>query len=252
MSEFREHKIEWNDEKVSRLWDFYSRTYPYNQSYFTKAVGKDILKRTEKIIGQLDGKVILDFGCGPAFFVDHMRDLKIKPKKYIGLDFSKDSVDNISKKEEVTFPTEGIFVQSMPSSLEDNSVDICFLIEVVEHLNDDYLDSTLKEIYRVLKPSGKLIITTPNNEDLDFSTNFCPECGCIYHKWQHVRVWNETTLKKFVNHHNFNTHRIIETNFISKKSILRDLYIQVKGFIKNKNVNLYGVFTKIEPEFKSK
>lgn len=252
MSEFKAHKIEWSDEKVSRLWDFYSRTYPYNQSYFTKAVGKDILKKTEKVIGKFDNKVILDFGCGPAFFIDHMTDLKIKPKKYIGLDFSKDSVENISKKIKVEFPKEGIFVQSMPSSIDDSSVDVCFLIEVIEHLNDDYLDSTLKEIYRVLKPSGKLIITTPNNEDLDFSTNFCPECGSVYHKWQHVRVWNKTTLEKMVHFYSFSTHKIVEINFISRTSILRDLYAQVKRFIKTQNVSLYSVFTKIDLEAESK
>jgi len=245
MSEFREHKIEWNDEKVSRLWDFYSRTYPYNQSYFTKAVGRDILKRTEKIIGQLDGKVILDFGCGPAFFVDHMKDLKIKPKKYIGLDFSKDSIENISNKKEVDFSTEGIFVQSMPSSLEDNSVDICFLIEVVEHLNDDYLDSTLKEIYRVLKPGGKLIITTPNNEDLDFSTNFCPECGCIYHKYQHVRVWDQDTLASVLSSYSFKNNSLKTLTFKnSNLTFLSNLKYNIKQIMGKNNINLMAIIEK--------
>jgi len=245
MQEFREHDIEWDDEKVSRIWDFYSKTYPYNQIYFTKNVGKDILKRTEKIIGSLNDKVVLDFGCGPAFFIEHMNELKIKPKKYIGLDFSKDSVSRIENKKDISFKKEGLFVQTLPSNIKDNSIDVCFLIEVIEHLNDDYLDSTLKEIYRVLKPNGKLIITTPNNEDLDFSKNFCPDCGCIYHKYQHVRIWDPISLNKKLLKYKFSKNTIIETNFITTTSILKDLFIKTRGIVKKKNINLFGIFNKL-------
>ncbi len=101
-------------------------------------MGKDILKKTEKLLGKLDNKVFLDFGCGPAFLIDHMVNLKIKPKKYVGLDFSEKSVESISKKVDIGFPIEAVFVQSMPSLLQENSFDVCFLIEVVEHLNDEY------------------------------------------------------------------------------------------------------------------
>ena len=75
MQDFHEHKIEWTDELTSRLWDYYSKTYPYNDVYFTKSVGKDVLLKTEKVIGSISNQSILDFGCGPAFFINHMVDL---------------------------------------------------------------------------------------------------------------------------------------------------------------------------------
>ena len=244
MREFREHKIEWNDEKVARLWDFYSNNYPYNQMYFTKVFGKDILKKTEKVIGKLDGKIILDFGCGPAFSIDNIMELNIKPARYIGLDFSEKSIHVIKNKPETNFEKQGIFVQVLPSKIESNSIDVCFLIEVIEHLNDDYLDATLKEIQRVLKPNGKLIITTPNNENLELSKTFCPDCGSIFHKWQHVRVWNKELLKSTIVSYGFSDIKIIETNLVSNNSILRDIFIIFKGILKNNKSNLIVIFEK--------
>ena len=244
MDQFREHEIEWTDEKIARLWDFYSRNYPYNQMYFTKTFGKDILKRTIKTIGRLDGKVILDFGCGPAYLVDCLIELNIKPSKYIGLDFSEKTVD-IIKNKRTNFEIEGVFTKSLPSQIEPNSIDVCFLIEVIEHLSDNHLESTLREIYRVLKTKGKLIVTTQNNEDLELSKVFCPECGCIFHKWQHVRVWNKELLRSTIVPYNFKEIKILETNFVTHNSILRDIYIRLRGILKNHKANLFGMFEKI-------
>ncbi|NOQ32281.1 MAG: methyltransferase domain-containing protein [Helicobacteraceae bacterium] len=239
------HEIEWNDEKVARLWDYYSKTPPYSEDYFTKEVGKNILHETSKVLGNLDNKVILDFGCGPAFLMDHISNLNIQPKKYIGLDFSEKSVENIKNKKNISFDHNGVFVQQLPSSIESNSIDICFLIEVIEHLEDDYLDGTLKEIFRVLKPGGKLIITTPNSEDLDQSKNFCPDCGSIYHKWQHVRSFTSHVLEETLLQHDFKTVTVEELTFIGEKtSFFKKLKLKLRRLSQRKNGNLFGIFIK--------
>jgi SAM-dependent methyltransferase len=44
--------------------------------------------------------------------------------------------------------------------IDDNQFDFAVSFQVIEHIQDDV--NFLKEIYRVLKPEGQLILTTPN------------------------------------------------------------------------------------------
>ena len=47
-------------------------------------------------------------------------------------------------------------------NIDDNSIDFVVSFQVIEHIkNDRYF---ISEIYRVLKPGGKLILTTPNSK----------------------------------------------------------------------------------------
>jgi len=43
---------------------------------------------------------------------------------------------------------------------DDATFDICFSIEVIEHLNNP--QNIINEVHRILKPSGMLILSTPN------------------------------------------------------------------------------------------
>jgi SAM-dependent methyltransferase len=47
-----------------------------------------------------------------------------------------------------------------PLPFEDNTFDFVVSFQVIEHIKDD--NYFVKEIHRVLKPSGKFIVTTPN------------------------------------------------------------------------------------------
>ena len=44
--------------------------------------------------------------------------------------------------------------------LEDQSVDLAYSVEVLEHLEDQFL--FFREVQRVLRPGGRLVLTTPN------------------------------------------------------------------------------------------
>jgi predicted SAM-dependent methyltransferase len=78
-----------------------------------------------------------------------------------------------------------------------------FLIETIEHLTDNYLHGTLKEIHRILKPGGTIVITTPNDEDLEKTHVHCADCGATFHHMQHIRSWNENNLGKLMNEFTF-------------------------------------------------
>ncbi|MFH1841145.1 MAG: class I SAM-dependent methyltransferase [Candidatus Shapirobacteria bacterium] len=108
---------------------------------------------------------VLDAGCGSgniAFFLAH------KVKKVIGLDLSQSAIDFAQQKvietrvKNLSFQTADL--RHLP--FRDNSFTRVILFEVVEHLNLKDYQQILSEIYRVLKPDGKLYLTTPNQLSL--------------------------------------------------------------------------------------
>ena len=46
----------------------------------------------------------------------------------------------------------------------------------------------INEIKELLQIGGRLIITTPNDENLDEKMVFCSNCKNIYHSMQHMRT----------------------------------------------------------------
>lgn len=97
----------------------------------------------------------LDVGSGSGFF------LRILKKHgydydYTGLDFSEEQIE-LAKKEGTTV-LKADLNDTLP--LDDNSFDIILASEIIEHIYDT--DKFLEELHRLLKPGGKLILTTPN------------------------------------------------------------------------------------------
>jgi SAM-dependent methyltransferase len=187
-----ERNIEWDDQKISRLWDYYSRTPPYSDIYFSKLFGHHIIEKVGLPLS--DPLEFLDFGCGVGFMWDHLTALGAN-WRYSGVDFSPESVTSLSGRAvgRQNFETVAL-IEKMPTPFPDRQFDLIFLIEVVEHLTDAHLEATLVEVHRLLKSGGRVVVTTPNDEDLSLSTRYCPNCCVKFHEWQHIRSWSPQTL----------------------------------------------------------
>lgn len=68
------------------------------------------------------------------------------------------------RAEGLTLPPNGEFIEAVvpPLPLPDNHFDWVITFQVIEHIKHD--ERFLSEIARVLKPSGRLIVTTPNRQ----------------------------------------------------------------------------------------
>jgi 2-polyprenyl-3-methyl-5-hydroxy-6-metoxy-1,4-benzoquinol methylase len=99
------------------------------------------------------GNRLLDVGCGDGGFA-----LKIKDKfsKIYGAEIAKEAA-LIARKRNVS---ASLMDLNLSLSYKNNIFDAVTCLDVIEHLLDP--DSFIEEIYRVLKPAGQLVLTTPN------------------------------------------------------------------------------------------
>jgi len=105
------------------------------------------------------GKVVLDCPSGEGFGSNILAKCA---KEVIGVDITVESVEH-SKKKYVASNLR--FVQGDMTDLrqfDDQFFDVIICMEGIEHIGQDGQVQALKEFYRILKPDGLLLISTPN------------------------------------------------------------------------------------------
>lgn len=103
-------------------------------------------------------KIVLDAACGEGYGSALLAE---NAKKVYGIDISEEAIENAQKKyssEYLDFRCASI--ENIP--LEDNSVDCVVSFETIEHVDEALQHRFMKEIKRVLKPDGFLLMSTPN------------------------------------------------------------------------------------------
>ncbi|MBN8736550.1 MAG: class I SAM-dependent methyltransferase [Xanthomonadales bacterium] len=84
------------------------------------------------------------------------------------------------------------YSQAMP--FPDGAFDVVIMSEVIEHLDDAVIDSTFREVSRVLAGHGRYLGTVPADEKLEASRVACPHCGEVFHRWGHVQSFSRERL----------------------------------------------------------
>ena len=117
---------------------------------------KEITNKENKANNNLEGKKYIDLGCKDGYLLDKAKDLGYQVH---GVDISVNIVNELSK--------QGFSMKKLDLnnhlSYPDNYFNIVTCLQVIEHLtNPEFL---LTEIYRILKPNGIVILSTP---DLDY------------------------------------------------------------------------------------
>jgi 2-polyprenyl-3-methyl-5-hydroxy-6-metoxy-1,4-benzoquinol methylase len=180
---FVPHEAEWTPERVRRFWAYLSGSQQADRAYFSSHSGDGIVAFAERYV-PLAGRRVLDYGCGPGYLIERLLQRGVRAE---GLEFSPESIDQVRKRCGDHPLFGGItLAEQLPSPIASQNVDVVFLVEVLEHLPAEQLKLTLDDVRRVLRPGGFLVVTTPHNEDLDVLKTICPDCGCIFHHWQHV------------------------------------------------------------------
>jgi ubiquinone/menaquinone biosynthesis C-methylase UbiE len=108
-----------------------------------------------KVKEVIKGGHVLEIGTGAGRGVEVLSKIV---DNYTGIDKNAPLLKELA----ATYPKYTFIDMFIPplKGLEDNSFDNIVTFQVIEHINDD--NAFLKEAYRVLKPGGKLFLTTPN------------------------------------------------------------------------------------------
>lgn len=98
---------------------------------------------------------LLEVGCGVGRGIDLLSE---KATTYTAIDKN----DEVLAALQLEYPCHTFIKANVPplSEIEDNSFDTVVSFQVIEHIKEDNL--FLKELYKVVRPGGKVIITTPN------------------------------------------------------------------------------------------
>jgi len=98
---------------------------------------------------------ILDVGCGEGITLEKLLE-KFPDREITGIDVVSENVE-ICRQHNLPVTLESVYdLKRVPGS-----IDLCILSEVIEHL--DNVSLALKNIKRILKPGGHLIIVFPND-----------------------------------------------------------------------------------------
>jgi len=98
---------------------------------------------------------LLEIGCGEGRGIELLNQFITS---YTAVDKIKAIIEKLSAK----YPKGKFIAMNLPplKGIADNSFDTIISFQVIEHINND--KGYLQEISRVLKPGGKVYITTPN------------------------------------------------------------------------------------------
>ena len=119
------------------------------------------MQRYHSVRNIVAGLDILDVACGEGYGSNLMAN---SAKSVIGVDISEEAVNHAKK----SYNRNNLsFVQGSATNLSmfiDGSFDAVVSFETIEHIDEYSQNEFLKEIKRVLKPNGFLIMSTPDKK----------------------------------------------------------------------------------------
>lgn len=144
-------------DQVAKMFNNISHRYDFLNQLLSLGIDKSWRKRAIQVLQPLHPKLILDVATGTGEFA--LQALALNPQKITGVDISEGMLDVGRKKitdRQLESKVELIYGDSEKLPFKENKFDavtVAFGVRNFENLNKG-----LKEIYRVLKPGGMVVI----------------------------------------------------------------------------------------------
>lgn len=169
------------EERVLRREDIYGSGPP-----------TDLTDQVKGLLDNLSGKV-LDFGCGNG---DSLLTARQRGCDAWGLELETSRIQSALKPGARPYTT--LYAGGVPLPFADASFDWIWSSEVIEHIDD--IEIYVLEFARLLKPGGKLLVTTP---DISSIPSSFPAGVVPWHLLEstHVRFFTPISLRKMLAGH---------------------------------------------------
>jgi len=131
---------------------------------------------------------LLDIGCGSGIFMRRLNNLGWDTW---GVEFDTKAAEIASR----IAGKDRVYVGNIEDCLfQDGFFDVITLVHVIEHLSDPF--SVLKKCMDLLRPGGKIIISTPNAAS--WGARFFKRCWRGWEPPRHLYIYNPQTLSQLV------------------------------------------------------
>lgn len=169
------------------------KMFSYNVAPLWEYHFKKCVKKENKDLSSLK---LLDYGCGDGKYYPYLIKYGLRSDNIYGVEVSKTRINRCKQLgwENVYYVEKG---QSLP--FKDNFFNVVNFMEVIEHIPVFDIEFSVKEIHRVISPSGIMMLSTPNYPIKRF---YDLSDALLWNKWE--RLKDDPTHVTFYNHKKLN------------------------------------------------
>lgn len=187
-------------EKFSTDFDYIShysedaKLFDYFEQYECEASNFENGKLREIIIGCVhkQANMILDVGCGSGWVANHFLN---QGRTVVSMDVSAVNPVRIAEK----YPLKNhlaVVADVYAAPFKEQSFDCIIASEVIEHVANP--KAFIEALLPLLKPNGKLIVSTPHNEKLQY--HLCVHCNKPTPKNAHLHSFTDSNISELLPH----------------------------------------------------
>lgn len=137
-------------------------------------------------LGPIEGRRFLDVGCAVG---DYMALIAAMGGNVSGIDLDEEQVElGRQLHAKAGLKTDFHVGNAATLPFADETFDVVYSPDVFEHITLEVKQAVVKEIYRVLKPGGIVVIKTPNLDYLRVSINLKRLKNLLHFKSPHIHI----------------------------------------------------------------